>query len=156
MNIPESSAQKYKKKKETGEVVFNFDKQTVPIKSKEVIGNAGKPKEREAENSSPTLKMAGLLILVCIGATFLWKKNQFRLNDFITHSDTACREPDAQPVPYMISRHLLVTPTPTEHPRVEMEGEKEAPGGSGVLPTQGADPRKMHPAPLWLQRPRSL
>ena len=153
MNIPESSAQKYKKKKETGEVVFNFDKQTVPINVKALpdsnIEDSIRSKENSSSNSST--KVIGILVVLFIGFAILWKKKQYQLNDFITHSDTVYLEPDTdtQPIPFMISKHLQVD-------SVHLPIPEKASNQLATHHNMKNQTKERNLAPLWLQRPRSL
>ena len=92
MKIPESSAERYKRKKETGEVIINFDKQAVPIKTSSRKKAQAQPRDHTTNSSSSSSSMLfpSLVMFGAVLSVMWWKKKQ---NDFMTHSEGAVTSP---------------------------------------------------------------
>ena len=83
MNVPVSSADKQRMKREIGEVIYNFEKATVPIKPDTSNNKNNEQEEKEKQKSkSSILPSIGLLLL--IGTGLWWKREHI---GEIAHSD---------------------------------------------------------------------
>ena len=83
MNVPVSSADKQRMKREIGEVIYNFEKATVPIKPDTSNNKNNEQEEKEKQQSkSSILPSIGLLLL--IGTGLWWKREHI---GEIAHSD---------------------------------------------------------------------
>jgi len=165
MDIPESSAERFRRKRHTGEIDINFDTQHVPLKVATAAAKAANDRRNSSQSSaggssSFSSFFSGMAILALVGSGLYWK--------FIAHSDGhisrpafLCRAPAGAVETKSVSD---VSGIPPPQP-LDIVDNRQAiidqfkktldikPVGSRSAAT---DVVTAHPGPpLWLQRRRS-
>lgn len=90
MSIPESSADRFKRRRESGEISYNFERETTPIKrpgSTKSSGSKHQHSQSSSRSGSSSL-LSGVALLCLLGTGLYWKRRQLQLGDFLSYSDS--------------------------------------------------------------------